>query len=99
MPSETVARDLKCAVRQMRRAPAVTLLATACLGLGIGINTAVFSAVDAVLLRPIGVADPDRLVSITRNQHAPWSFGRFEQARSSVRGLAGLTASMPMESD
>jgi putative ABC transport system permease protein len=99
MRFETIAMDLSGAVRQMRRAPGLTLLATVCLGLGIGINTAVFSAVNAVLLRPIGVADPDRLVSITRNQHAPWSFPAFEQARSSVHRLAGLAASMPMESD
>ena len=99
MSSEAIGVDLKVAGRQMRRAPGLTLLATACLGLGIGMNTAVFSAVNAVLLRPIGVTDPDGLLSITRNQRSPWSFSAFEQARSSVRSLAGIAASMPMESD
>src|SRR5690242_2286665 len=99
MRSDTIATDFACAARQMRRAPILTVLACACLAFGIGINTAVFSAIDAVLLRPIAVADPDALVSITRNQRAPWTFSAFEQARSNVRGLAGLAASIPMESD
>ena len=90
--------DLRYAVRQIRRAPGFALLACTCLGLGIGINTAVFSAINAVVLRPLAVDRPDRLVSVTRNNRAPWSYTVFQDVRASVHG-SELSASLPMESD
>src|SRR6059036_2741439 len=61
---EDVLRDLQYAVRMMRRNPGFTLLAMLIMGLGIGANTAVFSVVDAVLLKPISFRQPDRLVTV-----------------------------------
>ena len=54
--------DVRFAVRQLRRAPAFTLVAALTLALGIGANSAIFALVDATLLRPLPFPDPDRLV-------------------------------------
>jgi len=59
---ESFAKDLKHSVRMFLKSPAFTFAAIAALTLGIGVTTAIFSVVDAVLLKPVSFPDPDRLV-------------------------------------
>ena len=93
--------DLKFAVRQLKGAPAFTLVATLTLALGIGANSAIFALVDATLLRPLPFGEPDRLVSVWETTSAiPHSYGSplnmvDWQARSrSFEKIAGFTPSV-----
>jgi predicted permease len=62
-----LATDIRLAIRSWGKTPALAAIVIASVALGIGANTAVFTLVDQVLLRPLPVHEPDRLVQITRS--------------------------------
>src|SRR6266496_5663337 len=72
--------DLKFAFRQLLKNPGFTAVAVLTLALGIGANTAIFSLINAILMRPLpGVAEPEGLVRLT---HGSFSYAKFEALKA-----------------
>src|SRR6185369_459262 len=72
---DALGRDLRCAVRMLRRNPAFAGAVVLTLALGIGSNTAIFSVYDAALLKPLPYGDPERIVMIWEKQARNGSLG------------------------
>ncbi len=88
-------RDLRFGLRQLARSPGFTAVAVLTLGLGIGANTAIFSVVNAVLLRPLPYENPSRLVAVgevrpdgSRNTVSYQNFLDWRQASDAFQSLA-----------
>ena len=89
-------RNVRYAIRALGHTPGFTLTVVLTLALGIGANTAVFSAIDAVLLKPLPFPDGDRLVLITQTREgsgetriAPVRLQDWNQLNSTFEGIAG----------
>jgi hypothetical protein len=97
MWGEGLLHDLRLAVRSLRAAPLVSLAAVVSLALGMGANTAIFSLLNGLLLRPLPVHDPYRLATISSDQaiglgfrSGPgWNYPMWEQFRRLENGFAG----------
>jgi predicted permease len=69
------------------------------LGLAIGVNTSIFGVLNSVLFRPMPVQQPDRLIVLSRENAATFSYPTYRTLRDGNRTLSGLAASLPSESD
>ena len=100
---DTLYKDVRYGLRSLLRRPGVTMIALVTLALGIGVNTAIFSAVDSVLLRPLPFKDSERLVSIweqglssgvKQNEVAP---ANFFDLRNQTQAFEGIGAHGPQD--
>ena len=93
----TLLADLRYGLRLLRQAPGFTVIAICALALGIGANTAIFSTLDAVLLRPLPYQDPDRVMMVyedassigfARNTPAPANYFDWRAENHVFTGMA-----------
>lgn len=92
---EILLQDLRYAMRMMRKAPGTTAIAVMSLALGIGANTAIFSLVDAMLLKRLPVKSPQELYLVATNPTRPntsWNYPDYSAFRDHNSSLSGLAA-------
>jgi predicted permease len=89
---ETLMQDVRHGVRAMLRTPLFSLTALVVLSLGIGANTAIFSVVDAVVLRPLAYRDSGRLVTILMDGQFPVSVANYIDWCDQSRSFAAMGA-------
>ncbi|MDP9120404.1 MAG: ABC transporter permease [Acidobacteriota bacterium] len=92
-----VLQDIRFAFRQIRARPLLSVLATVSLALGVGVNSSMFSIINAVLFHGLPVKDPDRLVAVYTSgsdglRYAPSSYPDLRDLRDQNDVLAGLAA-------
>ena len=96
---ETLLQDARYALRTLAKSPAFTLVAVLTLALGIGANTAIFTVVNAVLLRPLAFRDPSRIVLVTEKSKYPTyttSYQNYKDWRDQSTSFEAMPASCPV---
>jgi predicted permease len=101
-------RDVRFGLRSLRQSPGFAATAILTLALGVGANTAVFSVMNAVLLKSLPVSDPDRLVYLrtsnpprgtgTIDSNQTFSYSVYDALRQQSKGLSPVMAYVPLSS-
>src|SRR3974390_3158104 len=91
-------RDVLFSFRLFGKTRGFTALATMCLGLGIGVSTAIFSLINYVYLRPLPVSQANNVVVLSHGGEPMFSWPDYRDLRDRSRTLAAVAASTPMES-
>ena len=86
---DSIIKDIRFGLRGLMKRPGFTVIAVITLALGIGVNTAIFSVINAVLLRPLPYDDPSRLISFRSNQSAP-DLADVESQTKAFSSLGGM---------
>ncbi len=89
---QTLLQDLRFGVRMLRKNPGFTAVAVLTLSLGIGANTAIFSVVNGVLLKPLAYREPERIVTLLNDGRFPVSPANFLDLRVSGQSFAQIAA-------
>jgi putative ABC transport system permease protein len=89
---DTLFRDLRYGARTLLRSPGLTATAVIALALGIGANAAIFSVVDAVLLRPLAYNEPDRLVTLLHGGTNPVAVANYIDWRDQSHSFEAMSA-------
>ena len=99
-----IGRDIRHALRSLRKAPGFLTIVILTLGLGIGANAAIFSLMDQILLRPLAVHDPGSLVLLdgpgafmgrTQNEMT-FSYPMYKEFRDRTEVFTGVLARFPL---
>lgn len=91
-------QDVRYALRQLRKSPGFTTVAVLTLGLGIGLNSAIFTLFDALTLRPLPISDPDAVVNVYQRiqdeagSYRSFSYPEYVALRQSNAVFSGLIA-------
>ena len=104
----TLRQDLSYSIRTLRKSPGFAVIVISAIALGIGINTGIFSVLNALAFRPVPVQNPDRVVSIYQvfhgsvNRHVAgteslFSYPELKQYQHENQVLTGLTAFTPVQ--
>jgi predicted permease len=88
----TLLQDLRYSGRMLLKQPVFTLIAIFTLALGIGANTAIFSIINGVLLRPLAYHEPERIVTLLQGGQGPVSPANFLDFRSGSQSFAQMAA-------
>ena len=89
---QTLWQDLCYSARMLLKNPGFTLIAVLTLGLGVGANTAIFSVVNGVLLRPLPYHEPEHIVTLLNDGRFPVSPANFLDFRANSRSFAQMAA-------
>jgi predicted permease len=96
---EDLFSDMRFGARMLRKSPGFTTAAVVTLTLGIGVNTSVFSFLNAVVLRPLAIPRANQVVVVHRGDSTRFSYADYADYRDGNHALAALAATFPTEAN